>query len=109
MILYLFYNADLLENMGKSEVKVRYIDDINFYAKGSMFEDAYARIWDMMTRANSGQDWLMNHNSIYELSKLKLVGFSRCQVPNPGCPGKTMLEQCPDLTLQGTHIKPSGS
>ena len=77
MILYLFYNADLLENAGKLEVKVRYVDDINFYVEGSTFKDAYTRIWDMMTRANSGKDWSMNHNSRYELSKLKLVGFSR--------------------------------
>jgi len=73
-----------------------------------MFEDAYARIWDMMTRANGGKDWSTSHNLRYELSKLKLVMFSRCQVPNPGHPGKTMLEQCPDLTLQGTSINPSG-
>ena len=78
MILYLFYNADLLENAGKSEVKVGYVDDINFYVEGNMFEDAYARIWDMMTRANGGKDWSTSHNLRYELSKLKLVRFSRC-------------------------------
>src|SRR6266481_3369340 len=83
MILYLFYNADLLEDTRKSEVKVTYIDDINFYVEGSTFEDAYARIRDMMTRADSGQDWSKDHNSRYELSKLKLVRFSRRRVPDP--------------------------
>src|SRR6266481_4595388 len=63
----------------------------------------------MMTRADGRQDWSKNHNSRYELSKLKLVGFSRCQVPDPGRPGRTIPEPHPDLILQGTHIKPSSS
>ena len=62
----------------------------------------------MMTRADGGQDWLKDHNSRYKLSKLKLVRFSRCQVPNPGHPGRTIPEPHPNLILQGTHIKPSG-
>src|SRR6266481_6081208 len=104
MILYLFYNADLLEDARKLEVKVTYVDDINFYAEGNTFEDAYTRIQDMMARANGRQDWSKNHNSRYELSKLKLVRFSRHQVPDPGRPGRTIPEQHPDLTLQGTCI-----
>ena len=44
MILYLFYNADLLEDTRKSEVKVAYVDNINFYVEGSTFKGAYARI-----------------------------------------------------------------
>ena len=41
MILYLFYNADLLMDVKRQEMKIRYVDDINFYAEGSDFEEAY--------------------------------------------------------------------
>ena len=56
MILYLFYNADLLENVGKMETKVGYVDDINFFAEGPTFDEAYAKLSDMVTRDRGGQD-----------------------------------------------------
>src|SRR6266481_7713720 len=109
MILYLFYNANLIEGPKKSEAKVTYVDDANFYAEGNTFEEAYDKIWDMMVREGGGQDWSKYHNSSYEVSKLKLVGFSRRQVRDPGNPGKTIPEPRPSLDLQGTCIKPSNS
>ena len=63
MILYLFYNADLLEDMGKMETKVGYVDDVNFFAEGRTFDAAYAKLSDMMTREGGGQDWSKLHNS----------------------------------------------
>ena len=36
MILYLFYNSDLLEDVGKLETKVGYVDDVNFFAEGHL-------------------------------------------------------------------------
>ena len=77
MILYLFYNADLLEDVGKMETKVGYVDDVNFYAEGHTFDAAYAKLSDMMTQEGGGQDWSKLHNSKFEMSKLTLVGFSR--------------------------------
>ena len=67
MILYLFYNADLLEDMGKMETKVGYVDDVNFFAKGRTFNAAYAKLSDMMTREGGGQDWSKLHNSKFEM------------------------------------------
>src|SRR6266481_1651758 len=63
----------------------------------------------MMVREGGSQDWSKYHNSRYEVSKLKLVGFSRCQVCDPGNPGKTIPEPHPNFDLQGTCIKPSNS
>ena len=67
MILYLFYNADLLEDVGKMETKVGYVDDVNFFAKGRTFDAAYAKLSDMMTREGGGQDWSKLHNSKFEM------------------------------------------
>ena len=49
MILYLFYNSDLLEDMGKLEMKVGYVDDVNFFAEGPTFDAAYVKLSDMVT------------------------------------------------------------
>ena len=76
MILYLFYNADLLGDMGKMEMKVRYVDDVNFFAEGHTFNAAYAKLSNMMTQEGGGQDWSKLHNSKFEMSKLTWVGFS---------------------------------
>ena len=78
MILYLFYNSDLLEDVGKMEMKVGYVDDINFFAEGPTFNAAYTKLSDMVTCNGGGQDWSKQHNSKFEMSKLTLVGFS-CQ------------------------------
>jgi len=76
MILYLFYNSYLLEDIGKMETKVGYIDDVNFYAEGCTFDAAYVKLSDMMTLEGGSQDWSKLHNSKFEMSKLTLVGFS---------------------------------
>src|SRR6266481_7609932 len=89
MILYLFYNANLLMDVKRQEMKIGYVDNVNFYAEGSDFEEVYERLGDMMTQANGGQAWSNNHNSRFEMSKLMLMGFSRRRAPDPQCPGKT--------------------
>ena len=109
MILYLFYNADLLEDVGKMETKVGYVDDVNFYAEGRTFDAAYTKLSDMMTREGGGQDWSKLHNSKFEMSKLTLVGFSRRCVQDPTCPRKMTAEHRPNLSLCGTSIKPAES
>ena len=105
MILYLFYNADLLEDMGKMEMKVGYMDDVNFFAEGRTFDAAYAKLSDMMTQDGGGQDWSKLHNSKFEMSKLTLVGFSHQRVQDPACPGKLKAEPQRILSLCGMNIK----
>ena len=104
---YLFYNADLLEDVGKMDMKVGYVDDVNFYAEGRTFDAAYAKLSDMMTREGGGQDWSKLHNSKFEMSKLTLVGFSCRRVQDPTRPGKMKAEHRPNLSLCGTSIKPA--
>lgn len=41
MILYFYYNADLLDITSKNQITVTFVDDVNIYAKGNMFKEAY--------------------------------------------------------------------
>ena len=109
MILYLFYNADLIDNAKKGEAKIAYVDDANCYAEGSSFEEAYDKLHDMMSREGGGQDWSQWHNSWFEASKLTLVGFSRRRTPDLACPGKLMPEPRPDFTMGTDTVKPATS
>src|SRR6266481_1312505 len=105
MILYLFYNTNLLTDVKRQEMKIGYVDNVNFYVEGSDFEEAYERLGDMMTWANGGQAWSNDHNSHFEMSKLTLMGFSCRCAPDPQRPGKTMPEVRPTLTIGGMTIK----
>ena len=70
MILYLFYNADLIADIKKDEAKIAYVDDANFYTEAHTFHEAYNKLHNMMVREGGGQDWSRCHNSQFEASKL---------------------------------------
>src|SRR6266481_1136181 len=106
MMLYLFYNADLIENIQKEELKIAYVNDVNFYAEGADFEEVYTKLGDMMAREGGGRDWSHWHNSWFELSKLTLVGFSQWHVPDPDNPSKLRPEPRLNLTIDGVVVKP---
>src|SRR6266481_8319014 len=50
MVLYLFYNVDLLMTSHKKELKIAYVDNVSFFAEGDDFNEAYERLNDMMSR-----------------------------------------------------------
>ena len=50
MLLYLFYNADLIASPKKGEAMFAYLDDASYYAEGMNFEEAYDLLCDMMNR-----------------------------------------------------------
>ena len=109
MILYLFYNLDLLTDVGRTEMKVGYMDNVNFFAEGPTFDDAYAALGDMMMCDGGGLDWSRNHNSKFEMSKLTLVGFSRQCIQDLAHPGKMITEPRPSLSPGDTVIQPAVS
>ena len=41
MLLYLFYNADLIVAPKKEEAMIAYVDDASFYAEDTNFMEAY--------------------------------------------------------------------
>ena len=92
MLLYLFYNADLIASPKKEEAMIAYVDDTSYYTEGSNFEEAYNRLRDMMHRDQGSYDWSKQHNSHFELSKMALVGFSHKHEADPQCPGKLAPE-----------------
>ena len=54
MLLYLFYNADLIAMPKKEEVMITYVDDACYYMEGSDFEEAHDKLHDMMHREQGG-------------------------------------------------------
>jgi Reverse transcriptase (RNA-dependent DNA polymerase) len=67
MILYLFYNTDLIEvASSKGQMAIAYVDDANLYAEGDTFEEAYDSISDMLTKQGGTCEWTQNHNSRFE-------------------------------------------
>ena len=107
MLLYLFYNADLIAVPKKEEAMIAYVYDASFYAEGTNFMEVYDRLCDMMNRAQGSYNWSNSHNSCFEPSKMSLVGFSRKHTPDLQHTGKLALEPQPDLHLHGDIIKPS--
>ncbi|KAJ8453437.1 hypothetical protein ONZ45_g19720 [Pleurotus djamor] len=96
MILYLFYNADLLEIPVPEwgEDAIAYVDDASFIAVGKDFVVTHLRLEGMMERRKGGYEWLQTHNSRFETTKLRLIDFS----PTP-------VENHPTLTLNDIDIQ----
>ena len=77
MILYQFYNADLLDiPKNRDESSMAYVDNTLLLAIAQTFEEAHNILADMMTRTGGVADWSNLHNSSLEHSKLALVDFA---------------------------------
>jgi ribonuclease HI len=97
MILYLFYNSDMIEiPSGKHEMGLGYVDDMALVATAKSFDKSHRMIKNMMTRQNGGNDWSMSHNSRFELSKLVLVDFTRSRriTRTPMKLNETQIQPC---------------
>jgi hypothetical protein len=78
MILYLFYNADLLDiAKGKKEKTLGYIDNNTLLAIGETFMDMHRTLGRMMERRSGGFAWSKSHNSAFKTTKLVLTDFTR--------------------------------
>jgi ribonuclease HI len=107
MLLYIIYNADLLEitENDAMEDALGYVDDIALLAKGDDFEESTNRLKMMMTKEDGGLQWSREHNSKFEVSKSVIVHFSRKTRPDPDSEhGRIPLER-PNLTLDGQQVK----
>ena len=92
MILYLFYNADMLDIAhGRHELCLGYVDDMALIASADTFKNAHRMLGNMMSRPGGGLQWAVAHNSKFETSKSILIDFSR-----------TKGVRCPDMSLQGS-------
>ena len=80
MILYQFYNADLLDIPAeKGESAIAYVDDTLLLATAATFQEAHVKLVSMMTRTGGVDDWSQVHNSPLEYSKLALIDFAHAR------------------------------
>jgi hypothetical protein len=98
MILYIIYNADLVDvakHQGKQESTLTFVDDTAFIAVGASFHKTHRILKDMLERNGGGYDWSRDHNSKFETSKFALIDFSMNRT-------KTR----PPMTIRGSIIHP---
>ena len=72
MILYLYYNPDLLDVMSSChQSAVTYVNHANLYAEGSTYEEAYEHLNDMLLKQNSTKEWMVLHKSKFKNPNLQ--------------------------------------
>jgi len=81
MVLYQYYNADLLDiPKCAEEDTVAYVDNTFMLASGKDFQSAHHKLAAMMGRAGGVEEWSKTHSSPLEYSKLALINFAhRCK------------------------------
>ena len=63
MILYQYYNTDLLDiSTGSNESAIAYVDDTILIATGDNFTKTHETLTDMMTRKGGAIEWSDDHN-----------------------------------------------
>ena len=97
MVLYQYYNADLLDiPNNKDEDAMAYVDDSLMLAIAKSFEEAHEKLADMMGREGGVTEWSTTHNSPLEYSKLALMDFAHSQ----------SQKRRPALQLPQREVKP---
>ena len=65
MVLYQYYNADLLDVPNSlSELAAAYVDDTILIATAKTFEDTHKILVDMMMRENGAIQWCHDHTRL---------------------------------------------
>ena len=77
MVMYQFYNADLLDiPKEEGESAIAYVDDTLMLATANNFQEAHDKLASMMSREGGVAEWSTSHNSRLEYSKLALIDFA---------------------------------
>ena len=106
MILYILYNADLLEIASSPEEEsLGYVDDVMVMAEAENLDKMVETISDFMNHENGGFDWSDNHNSRFEINKSAVVHFTRKRIISEDKPRRQMPLPHPELVLRGKPIK----
>ena len=107
MILYIIYNADLLDMLAllEGEDSIGYVNNAIVIAFSKDFYATTQTLERMMNREDGGFMWSCTHNSCFEISKLAMLHASRHTQPDPANPRKrTALDRLP-LRLQDKMVK----
>lgn len=93
MVLYQYYNADLL-NIPKHEGEdaEAYVDDVFMLALANDFQSAHHKLADMMCREGGVENWTKTYSSPLEYSKLVLINFAHSH-KNAGNPSLHLLRR----------------
>jgi hypothetical protein len=79
-ILYLFYNADLVESCNTDAIMaIRYINDVAIMATGNTTKKSCEKLATALTTANQ---WAQKHASIFAPEKFQLIHFTRSKITN---------------------------
>jgi ribonuclease HI len=107
MLLYIIYNADLLEIVDNElrEDAVGYVDDIAILAIGKDFNESTNRLKRLMTKDDGGLQWSRDHNSRFEVSKSVVMHLSRKTRPDPESDQDRIPLERPKLTLDGQEVQ----
>ena len=73
-LLYMYYNADLLEVPGTNNLRLGFIDDIAYGIQGLLAEDNARRLKKMLEDA---EKWRWKHGARFETTKYVLVHYTR--------------------------------
>ena len=99
MMLYQYYNADLLDiPANTNETAAAYVDDAILVATASTFPEAHNILKDMMIRPGGAIDWSKTHNSCFEFNKLVLIDFAQRNNKKERC-----LLILPDITIEPSY------
>ena len=100
MVLYQFYNADILDiPRGKVESAIAYIDNALILVVAKNFTEMHNMLANMLTREGGIYEWSNTHNSPLELSKLALIDFAH----------RMKQTDRPPLTVAGSMFTPTDS
>ena len=106
MLLYILYNADLLDIPDNQETEdaIGYVDDIALIAIGDNLEETTNRLTNLMTKNDGALQWSTSHNSKFEVNKSAVMHFSRKTTQDPITNARIPLTR-PELIIQGQPIK----
>ena len=107
MILYIFYNADLLEitDDDAGEDSLGFVDDIAILVTGKDFTETTSKLHRIMTKDGGGMQWSTDHNSRFEISKSVVMHLTRKTRPDPTDTKKRIPLEAPPLVLNDQQIK----
>ena len=107
MLLYIIYNADLLEIIDdeRKEDAIGYVDDIAILVRGADFTETTQRLKALMTKEDGGLQWSRDHNSRFEVSKSVIMHFSRKTMPDPETDNRRIPLESPELVLEGQVVE----
>ncbi len=106
MIIYILYNADLLEiPEDEKEDAIGYVDDAILIATGDTFEATVNTLQNMMERNGGGFEWSRLHNSKFEITKVAVMHMSRRTRRDPvGGARIKIRNEAPPLIVSGSTV-----